>query len=175
MLESFAFPQLFGRTFSDATWLGSFGVASLLFGLLLTELIRRRVALDTQRRAVRAMVALTALEALFMFGFALLTNFWLALIAMYSMNAVGSAVYPIRSAWLNREITDSSSRATVLSALELSFSFGQIVGGPPAGWVGSRFGLRVAMTTVGCLLLPIPLIYQRAMPAKSGQPVKEII
>jgi DHA3 family tetracycline resistance protein-like MFS transporter len=68
---------------------------------------------------------------------------------------------PIWQAWINREI-DSKTRATVLSMNGQMNAIGQIIGGPPLGWIGTVFGLRWAMFGVALLLAPTLLFFRLA-------------
>ena len=59
-------------------------------------------------------------------------------------------------------ITDSSSRATVLSITNLADSAGQWGGGPALGWVGTRWAVRTALAAGALCLLPAVVLLGRA-------------
>jgi hypothetical protein len=50
-------------------------------------------------------------------------------------------------------------RATVFSMLGQMNSLGQIVGGPPVGYIGTVFSLRAALATVSIILSPVLLLF----------------
>ena len=41
-------------------------------------------------------------------------------------------------------------------------AFGQIVGGPPVGYIGTAFSIRAALLASSALLLPVLLLYAYA-------------
>jgi hypothetical protein len=62
---------------------------------------------------------------------------------------------------MNRNI-EPRTRATVLSFQEQIGSLGEIGGGPPLGWVGSRFGVRAAIVAGGLVFAPVVGVFLRA-------------
>jgi len=73
-----------------------------------------------------------------------------------------SVAHPLTMAWFNRN-TPSSSRATVISLHNQSDALGQMAGGPGVGLIGRDFGVRVAISTAGLLLLPALWLYGHAI------------
>ena len=63
--------------------------------------------------------------------------------------------------------TDASARATVISMGGQVDALGQIVGGPPVGYIGSVFSLRAAMVAVSAILSPVLLLLAYA--ARKGK------
>jgi hypothetical protein len=41
-------------------------------------------------------------------------------------------------------------------------AFGQVLGGPAVGWIGTAFSLRAAIVSAGLLVAPISALYARA-------------
>jgi DHA3 family tetracycline resistance protein-like MFS transporter len=70
---------------------------------------------------------------------------------------------PLYNAWLNRQITDSSVRATVLSISGQANAVGQATGGPVLGAVGNGFGIPAALAGGALFLLPALGLYARAL------------
>jgi hypothetical protein len=68
---------------------------------------------------------------------------------------------PIYTTWLTQNI-DAKVRATVISMRGQVDAFGQIVGGPPVGYVGTLFSLRAAMVVVSVLLSPVLILFAYA-------------
>jgi len=50
-----------------------------------------------------------------------------------------------------------------------SLSFGQIVGGPPVGYIGTAFSIRAALLASGALLSPVLLLYAYAARKTRGK------
>ncbi|MEO1290828.1 MAG: hypothetical protein AAFV93_24075 [Chloroflexota bacterium] len=73
---------------------------------------------------------------------------------------MASISYPIYQGLINTHI-DSEVRATVLSLSSQANAIGQIVGGPPVGYVGIQTNLRIAMSISAIILLPAVLIIKR--------------
>jgi hypothetical protein len=70
---------------------------------------------------------------------------------------------PLYAAWLNRNIEDSSVRATVNSLVGQSDAVGEIAGGPAIGVVATLSGMRAALVASGLLLTPALALYGRAL------------
>ncbi len=85
--------------------------------------------------------------------FDLASSFYLALAMYWAVDVIRTLHGPIYGTWLNRQI-DSRVRATVLSVVNQSDSFGQFTGGPMLGGVGTLSSLRVAMVGAAMVLIP---------------------
>ena len=68
--------------------------------------------------------------------------------------------HPLFTAWINNHI-DSKVRATVLSVSSQANAIGQIMGGPPVGYLGILNNLRIAISVSGILMLPAVLLASR--------------
>ena len=100
--------------------------------------------------------------------FALADAFWAALAALLLLNTVRSLVGPLFRSWLNQSISESSVRATVMSIASQADAIGQWTGGPAIGAIGSRFGMRAALTLGALLLSPAIALYARALRRGGG-------
>jgi MFS family permease len=58
--------------------------------------------------------------------------------------------------------TPAHIRATVISMTGQSNAFGQVLGGPTVGWIGTAFSLCAAIVSAGLLVAPISALYARA-------------
>ena len=85
--------------------------------------------------------------------FAWSSNLMMALAAFWLMGLARTLSHPLFMAWINNHI-DSKVRATVLSVSSQANAIGQIVGGPPVGYIGILSSLRVAISISGFLMLP---------------------
>jgi DHA3 family tetracycline resistance protein-like MFS transporter len=90
-------------------------------------------------------------------GFAFVMGAWLAALVTRSL------VRPLYTTWLNRQITDSSVRATVLSISGQATGIGQAAGGPAIGVVGNAFGIPAALVAGALTGLPAVGLYARAL------------
>jgi hypothetical protein len=50
-------------------------------------------------------------------------------------------------------------------------ALGQIAGGPPVGYLGNVFSLRIALAAVSAILAPALLLYAAALRRVKGEPV----
>jgi MFS transporter, DHA3 family, tetracycline resistance protein len=100
--------------------------------------------------------------------FALAGNFYLALGMVWLVYAMRGANGPLLDLLLNREITQSQVRATVLSMRGQVDQAGQIVGGPFIGWIASRWSVSVGIFTAAIFLVPVVGIYS-LLQAKAGK------
>jgi MFS family permease len=140
------------------------------------------VIADTfSRRA--SVIAGFALQGVALVLTGLVPSFAFALVAAVIL-AVGLAAYilaqlarritqPLFMTWLNRNIEDSSVRATVISMTNQSDAIGQFAGGPAIGVVGALASLRAALTASGLLLAPAVALYARAVRHRGKEPELE--
>lgn len=167
-LADFTFPAL--GQLKPVTWFAIFEVVGTLLGLAATEIVRRRVDASNQRVAVWTLFAMDALNVVCVLVFALAGNFFLAVAAFLVYGVFRTASRPIWTTWLTR-ITDAKVRATVFSLLGQMNSLGQIVGGPPVGYIGTVFSLRAALATVSIILSPVLLLFPFAARKQKPQAV----
>lgn len=159
-LTNFSFPAL--GSLQPVVWFGIIGVLTQLLNLAAAELSRRR--LDTSGGAAtgRAVIVLQACGVATIMLFGVAGSFPIALTALLATRVLGTIVGPLSTTWLVRHI-DSRVRATVLSMSGLSNAFGQTVGGPAVGAVGTFFSIRAALVTSALLLSPILVLYRRVL------------
>jgi DHA3 family tetracycline resistance protein-like MFS transporter len=162
LLANFTFPSL--GALKQVVWFGIIGAGSDLFSLATTELFRRRLEVTSRRPAatLRVLLILEVLSVASVIAFGLAGNFGLALAALLIGAGVQALADPLYNAWLVQN-TDPAVRATVLSMLSQSNAFGQIVGGPGVGLIGTVASLRAALVVAGALLSPTVLVYARVL------------
>ncbi|MEX1018505.1 MAG: MFS transporter [Litorilinea sp.] len=166
-LHNFVFPAWLDAP--PVVWIGLLNGASFVMGIAISELVIRRVNLESNRAIGRTLLAVTVLlmGALLLFGLA--PGFELAALAFLMVGALRSLQYPLSATWLNRHIP-APVRATVLSFLGQTDALGQIMGGPGVGAVGLR-SLRAAMIFSALLLAPIIALYARRL--RHSNPVSD--
>ncbi len=156
VLDDFTLPAI--GSLDPVVWFGVFSLGANLLSLALSEIVRRRVDLRNGRSAARALLLITALQPLGIIIFSLTGNFAVALIAFWGIMALRGAGDPVGKAWLNGNL-EPSSRATMFSLASQTGALGEIVGGPPVGWIGQTFSVRAALaSTAAILALTIPLL-----------------
>ncbi len=153
-LTNFTFPSLWNLKF--VVWFGIFTVIGTLFSLGATELLKRRIDTHNQRIVIRTLFVLNALRIVSVIVFGLTGNFFVAVAAYLAYGMFGSVNRPIYTTWLAQNI-DARVRATVISLNGQMNALGQMVGGPPVGYIGV-LSLRAAMVAVGVILSPVLLL-----------------
>ncbi len=87
-------------------------------------------------------------------------NFYVMLLAYWFSQTLRTATKPLFMAWINRHAV-SAVRATVISMYWQSNAFGNIIGTPILGFIGSLYSLRTALTLSALGLFPVVPIYRR--------------
>lgn len=100
------------------------------------------------------------MEAAATIGFGVARQFWWAVGAYLLASLLREASRPVLNAWLVASTT-SRHRATVFSIQSQADALGQIVGGPPVGYVGQRFSMGAGIATSGLLLVPAVAFFAR--------------
>ena len=155
-LSNFAFPTLW--LLKPVSWFGIFTVLGTLLSLVGTEVVRRSVNFENQRTITRALFCINAFGVVSLFVFGLAGNFPLAVAAYMGYSLCRSINRPIYTTWLTQHI-DAKVRATVISMSGQVDALGQIVGGPPVGYIGTVFSLRAAMVATSIILSPVLLLF----------------
>ena len=157
-LTNFKFPSI--PILDVVVWFGLIRAGRILLSVGATELARRRIRLQDNRALVRALQFSYGLIAVGILIFAQTGSFWVALIATWLVHSLRALAEPLKTAWINQHI-DSRVRATVLSTASQMDAFGQMIGGPISGAVGTIGSIRAALTTSALMLLPALPLYQR--------------
>jgi DHA3 family tetracycline resistance protein-like MFS transporter len=154
---------------SPVLWFGVIGGGSALFGIAMTQVIRRRLDLDNHTHVARSLLGFTAVRAVALAGFALAGNLAVAIAFLWVASVIRQAFGPVQRAWLNQSL-DPANRATLFSVDGQADALGQIAGGPIIGVVASGVSIRAALLSSAALLgLALPL-FLRALGQASGRP-----
>ena len=129
----------------------------------MNTLLARRIDQASQRGLARALLVVNALLVLAVAAFGLAGGLVLAVSAYWVARSLRGVGVPLFVTWLNRNIDDSSVRATVLSISEQADAVGQWTGGPAIGAVGSLVSLRAALLVGAAALSPAVALYGRAL------------
>jgi DHA3 family tetracycline resistance protein-like MFS transporter len=158
LLESFTLPDFGGL--QPVAWMGILGIIGSLLSTGATQIVMKRLKTTDNNAMARAQFLIIALLVGCLFLFALVGNFFLAIVAWWGIGIARTLYGPIENTWMNQNI-DSNVRATVISMRSQVDAFGQIAGGPPVGFIGERLGIRVALVTSGLILSPVLPLYLR--------------
>jgi DHA3 family tetracycline resistance protein-like MFS transporter len=144
----------------------AFGVVSavtMLFGFAVVGRVIRRVDRGGTPVVARMLVVFTLATIAGQIGFALAGSFGLVMVIFLTALLARSMLAPLYTTWLNKQITDSSVRATVLSISGQANAVGQASGGPVLGVVGNAFGIPTALVAGALTTLPAAALYARAL------------
>lgn len=101
-------------------------------------------------------------------GFASST-YVIGLLAFYIIIQVTRQVmYPLEDIWLNKVISDSSTRATFFSVKGQVDAIGQIGGGPVIGYIASSYTVKTAIIVSAILLTPVLFLYNTILKKSKG-------
>jgi MFS transporter, DHA3 family, tetracycline resistance protein len=95
-------------------------------------------------------------------------NFFLAVGASLLFSVFRTVNEPVYTTWLTQNI-DAKVRATVISMRGQVDALGQIIGGPPIGYIGTAFSIRAALVAVSAILSPVLLLYAYAARKTGGR------
>lgn len=164
-------PELWGL--DPVVWFGVFNVVGLSAGIVITSFLVPRFGDASDSQLAAALLVITGVLSAAMIAFGLAGAFALAAAAYLVARLARRLIEPLYAAWLNRNIEDSSIRATVNSLVGQSDAIGEIAGGPAIGVVGTLSGMRAALVASGLLLTPALALYGRALRHGGREPELE--
>jgi MFS transporter, DHA3 family, tetracycline resistance protein len=142
---------------------GAVSVVVMVFGFFAVGRVIRRVERGGTPTVARLLVVFTLATVAGQIAFALGRSFWFVMGVFLAALLAGGLLDPLYTAWLNRQITDSSVRATVLSISGQANAVGQATGGPVLGVIGNVFGIPAALVAGALTTLPAAGLYLRAL------------
>jgi len=158
MLENITFSAW--GSLEPVIWFGLINAVATILGLLGTEVVRRKVDINSQTVIVRTLMFLTFISTICMVIFGLAGNLWLAVTVYCLFMTCRTTSDPIWSTWINQNV-ESKVRATVMSMDSQADSLGAIIGGPIIGAIGSAISLPVALVTTGLARIPVTILLAR--------------
>jgi MFS transporter, DHA3 family, tetracycline resistance protein len=164
ILDNFALPVL--GTLNPVVWFGIINIGASLLGIVLSEIVRRRVDMNNHATSARALMVVYGITSLGIIVFALAGNFVIAVVAYWLISSLRGAGEPLSKAWLNQSL-EPGIRATMFSVRGQTGAVGEIIGGPPIGAVASLISIRAALAATGTLLsftLPLFIVTLRRQP-----------
>jgi DHA3 family tetracycline resistance protein-like MFS transporter len=171
LIRDVGLPDLAGL--DPVVWFGVINAAGLLAGIVITSLLIPRFEHADNAAIARALMVLTAVVSASVIVFGVATGFAIALAAYMVARLARRITEPLYLTWLNRNIEDSSVRATVMSMVNQTGAVGEIAGGPGVGAVGTVVSIRAALVVAGALLSPAVALYARALRHGGKEPELE--
>jgi MFS transporter, DHA3 family, tetracycline resistance protein len=154
---------------------GLISVVTMVFGFFAVGPVIRRVDRGGMSTVARLLVYLTLATIVAQIAFALAPTFD-AVIATFVVALVARTLLsPLYVTWFNRQITDSSVRATVLSISGQANAIGQAAGGPVLGVIGNVWGIPAALVTGALTTAPAAALYARALGHGGAEPELETL
>jgi DHA3 family tetracycline resistance protein-like MFS transporter len=154
-------------------WFGLFWLAGMVIGFVAIGRLIKWVERGDRSVVARSLFGFTLLEMAAMLVFALTGSTWIAIVALLGIFFARDLAWPLYDTWLNKQITDSSVRATVISISGQANAIGQAGGGPVLGVIGNVWGIRAALTAGAVAIGPALALYARAIAHRGGEPELE--
>jgi DHA3 family tetracycline resistance protein-like MFS transporter len=171
LIRDVGLPELAGL--DPVVWFGLINASGLLAGIVITSFLVPRFEHADNAALARALMILTAVVSASVVLFGVATGFALALGAYMVARLARRITEPLYLTWLNRNIDDSSVRATVTSMVNQTGAMGEIAGGPGVGAVGTLVSIRAALVVAGVALSPAVALYARALRHGGKEPELE--
>ncbi len=134
-------------------WFGLISLVGQGLGLMAAGLARR-IKANSRERVVGSLLWIKSGMVIMLALVAMGPSLWFVLIAMWGFDMLRAVSFPLHESWINQRITDSNIRATVISIDGQTDALGQLLGGPPLGYVGQRLGIRAALMAASAVLIP---------------------
>ena len=154
-------------------WFGIFWLTGMAIGFVAIGRMIKWVDRGGRDVVARSLFAFTLLEMTAMLVFALTGSTWLAILALLGIFFARDLAWPLYDTWLNKQITDSSVRATVISISGQANAIGQAGGGPVLGVIGNVWGIRAALAVGAAVITPALALYGRAIVHHGREPELE--
>jgi DHA3 family tetracycline resistance protein-like MFS transporter len=171
LIKDVGLPSLWGL--DPVVWFGVFNIVGLAAGIAITSFLVPRFEHAENSKLAKALLGLTVLLSVSVVIFGLATSFVVAAIAYLVARLARRLKDPLYVTWLNKNVEDSSVRATVNSIASQSDAIGEVAGGPAIGVVGTVASLRAALVATGLLLTPAIALYARALGRGGREPELE--
>ncbi len=155
IVQNFDFPL-----FEPVIWFGVLSGGVMVLTIPSLEIAKRFLRRNPQFPVSSILAGFAMGTVLGNLIFAWTGNFYVMLLAFWLSQTLRNATKPLFMAWINRH-TSSGVRATVISMYWQSNAFGNIIGTPILGTIGSLATLRMALTVAACALLPVVPIYRK--------------
>jgi DHA3 family tetracycline resistance protein-like MFS transporter len=146
--------------FEPVVWFGIISGGVMLLTIPALELAKRHLQKNPNFPVSLILAAFAVGTILGNLMFVWVGGFYGMLLAFWLSQTLRSATKPLFMAWINQH-SSSGVRATVISMYWQCIAFGNILGAPLLGVVGSLASLRIALTLAALALLPVIPIYYK--------------
>ncbi|MBX3096554.1 MAG: MFS transporter [Fimbriimonadaceae bacterium] len=143
----------FPGTLPDVVWMAILASIPALLAAIGSAWISRSRAVRENRVAVTLLATIHATLMVAMLGFALAGQFWLGALCLVVGRVLRRIDTPLIQAWTNAQ-AEPQVRATILSFQSQAHSVGEMIGGPLSAAITALYGVRVALTAAGVLVIP---------------------
>jgi len=167
-IRDIGLPAIF--SLDPVVWFVLFTLPMLPLGYFGAGFLMKRFEGADAPRLVRLLIALTTVMMAGQIAFGLVGGIAAAYLSLLVYRVARTLTYPLEMTWLNRQIADSSVRATVISITGQADAIGQTGGGPVLGVVGNVWGIRVAIAAGALILAPALALYGRALRHDGSEP-----
>jgi MFS family permease len=171
LLTDVGLPALWGL--DPVVWFGVFNIVGLVAGIVITSFLVPRYEYADNSKLAKSLLALTVVLSASVVVFGLATSFAVAAVAYLVARLVRRLKDPLYVTWLNKNVEDSSVRATVNSIASQADAIGEVAGGPVIGAIGTVASLRAALVSAGLLLVPAIGLFARALRHGGSEPELE--
>src|SRR5512132_200534 len=171
LIRDVGLPELFGL--DPVVWFGVFNIAGLVAGIVITSFLVPRFEFADNSKLARTLLGLTIVLSVSVVIFGLAASFAVAAIAYLVARLARRLKDPLYTTWLNKNVENSSVRATVNSIASQADAIGEVAGGPAIGVVGTVASLRSALVATGLLLTPTIALFLRALRHGGREPELE--
>jgi MFS transporter, DHA3 family, tetracycline resistance protein len=171
LLTDVGLPKLWGL--DPVVWFGVFNIVGLVAGIVITSFLVPRFEYADNSKLARALLSLTVVLSASVVVFGLAASFAVAAVAYLVARLVRRLKDPLYVTWLNKNVEDSSVRATVNSIASQADAIGEVAGGPAIGAIGTVASLRAALVSAGLLLVPAIGLFARALRHGGTEPELE--
>ena len=151
-------------------WFGIFWLAGMILNIAAMGTLIKRVERGSRQAVSQFLFGFAGLELVAMGLFALTGSTWLAIAGLLGVFFARNMQSPLYDTWLNRQITDSSVRATVFSLTGQANAVGQAAGGPVLGVLGNIWGIGTALAAGAVSIVPALGFYGRAIAHEGREP-----
>jgi MFS transporter, DHA3 family, tetracycline resistance protein len=171
LIRDVGLPELFGL--DPVVWFGVFNIVGLVAGIVITSFLVPRFEHADNSKLARTLLSLTVVLSVSVVIFGLAASFAVAAVAYLVARLARRLKEPLYATWLNKNVEDSSVRATVNSIASQADAIGEVAGGPAIGVVGTFGSLRAALVATGLLLTPTIALFARALRHGGREPELE--
>ena len=121
------------------------------------EFVRRKMEQSGSQILILVLILSSGSLSIFLLIFALTANIPLAVATWLVIYVLRRAVSPVYTIWFNERLS-SNLRATMLSFSGQVDALGQVLGGPPVGWLGKTRGVSAGLLASALLVIPAALV-----------------